>query len=154
MGKSERQNYLLAIKKRYKKARKGDKKLILNEFCAVCGYNHKYAICVLNQKKTTSKKKRKPGPKSIYHSAELLKALKKIWFVSDQMCSKRLVALLPIWLPFYQLNYGKLSEETVEQLNTISASTIDLSLLFTRKNMVNFQFVLQNHPCLLVLIHY
>ena len=132
MGKTERQKYLLAIKKRYKKARKGDKNLILNEFCAVCGYNRKYAIRVLNQKKRTIRKNQKPGPKSIYHSAELINALKKIWFVSDQMCSKRLVELLPIWLPFYQLNYGKLSDETVEKLNTISASTIDRLLKPTR----------------------
>ncbi len=113
MGKTERQNYLLAFKKRYRKARKGGKNLILNEFCAVCWYNRKYAIRVLNQKKRAVRKRLKPGPKSTYHSPELLKALKKIWFVSDQMCSKRLVALLPIWLPFYQLNHSKLSKETI-----------------------------------------
>jgi len=58
MGKTEHLNYLLAIKKRYRKARKSGKNLILNEFCAVCGYIRKYAIRVLNQKKSTVRKKR------------------------------------------------------------------------------------------------
>jgi len=125
MGKTERASYLLAIKKRYMKARKKNKNLILNEFCAVCGYNRKYAIRLLNQKKDKAKKKHKTGPKVIYQTSDLLKPLKKIWFVSEQICSKRLKALLPIWLPYYQRHYGQLSDETIEKLNKISASTID-----------------------------
>ena len=53
MGKNERISYLLAINKRYKKACKGDKKLILNE---VCGYNRKYTIRLLNKKENKLKK--------------------------------------------------------------------------------------------------
>lgn len=132
MGKTERQAYLEAIKKRYNRAKKKDKHLILNEFCAVCQYNRKYAIRVLNRKKHRQRKPLKPGPKASYDSPELLKALKKIWFVSDQVCSKRLKALLPIWLPFYQQNFTSLSETIVNKLNTISPSTIDRLLKPTR----------------------
>ena len=132
MGKTERQAYLEAIKKRYNRAKKKDKHLILNEFCAVCQYNRKYAIRVLNRKKHRQTKPLKPGPKASYDSPELLKALKKIWFVSDQVCSKRLKALLPIWLPFYQQNFTSLSETIVNKLNTISPSTIDRLLKPTR----------------------
>lgn len=132
MGKTERNSYLLAIKKRYRMAKRKAKKLILNEFCAVCGYNRKYAIRILNQKKTLTTNKCQPGPKPVYQEPELLKALKKIWFASDQMCSKRLKALLPIWLPYYQLNHDPLTEETVDKLNKISASTIDRLLKPTR----------------------
>ncbi len=132
MGKTERQAYLEAIKKRYNRAKKKDKHLILNEFCAVCQYNRKYAIHVLNRKKHRQRKPFKPGPKASYDSPELLKALKKIWFVSDQVCSKRLKALLPIWLPFYQQNFTSLSETIVNKLNTISPSTIDRLLKPTR----------------------
>ncbi|NIO22295.1 MAG: hypothetical protein GTN76_16600 [Candidatus Aenigmarchaeota archaeon] len=41
--------YLEAIYERYHKASKGSKGRILDEFCKVCGYNHKYAIWKLNR---------------------------------------------------------------------------------------------------------
>ena len=47
MVKSARREYLEAIRKRYRKARKKDKKPILDEFCANCGYHRKYAIRLL-----------------------------------------------------------------------------------------------------------
>ena len=59
-------------------------------------------------------------------------ALKRIWLVSDQMCSKRLVAAIPLWLPFYEKAYEKLSGETINQLLSISAATIDRLLASTR----------------------
>ena len=89
MGKNERQAYLKAIRLRYRRARKKIKVTILDEFCCVCGYNRKYAIRLLNQRLKT-RKKRRTGPQSVYASAELLTALKRIWFASDQMCSKKL----------------------------------------------------------------
>ena len=44
MGKSERKAYLVAIRARYQRANKPAKGLILDEFCAVCGYHRKYAL--------------------------------------------------------------------------------------------------------------
>ena len=89
MGKNERLAYLKAIRTRYRRARKKVKVTILDEFCAVCGYNRKYAIRLLNQL-GKPRKKRRPGRNPIYTSAELLTALKRIWFASDQMRSKKL----------------------------------------------------------------
>ena len=124
MGKNERQAYLKAIRSRYWRARKKTKVTILNEFCAVCGYNRKYAIRLLNQP-STPKKKRLAGRKPIYASPELLMALKRIWFASDQMCSKKLKAAIPLWLPFYETLYKALTPETQDKLLTVSAATID-----------------------------
>jgi len=39
--------YLKAIRPCYRRARKKVKVTILDEFCSVCGYNHKYAIRLL-----------------------------------------------------------------------------------------------------------
>jgi len=124
MGKNERQAYLKAIRSRYRRARKKVKVGILDEFCAVCGYHRKYAIRLLNQPVKTGKK-RPTGPKPIYASPELLTALKRIWFASDQMCSKKLKAAIPLWLPFYETVYKALSPETQDKLLSISAATID-----------------------------
>lgn len=124
MGKNERQAYLKAIRTRYRRARKRAKVAILDEFCAVCGYNRKYAIRLLNQS-GRPRKCRLPGRKSRYGSAEFLTALKRLWFASDQMCSKKLKSAIPIWLPYYETRYKALSEETQKQLLAVSAATID-----------------------------
>jgi hypothetical protein len=41
------------------------------------------------------------------------------------MCSKKLKAALPIWLPFYESEYGSLLEDVKTKLLTISPATID-----------------------------
>ena len=48
------------------------------------------------------------------------------------MCSKRLVVAIPLWLPFYEQTYEKLSSKTEKQLLSISAATIDRVLAPTR----------------------
>jgi len=50
MGITSRYEYLNGIRERYHSATKAQKKIILDEFCAVCGYNRKYAIRLLNAK--------------------------------------------------------------------------------------------------------
>jgi len=130
MGGNSRQEYLAAIRQRYSEASKEEKELILQEFCAVCGYHRKHAIRLLNRRR--KRPRGRPGRRPVYHSPELLTALKRIWLVTDQMCSKRLVAAIPLWLPFYERAYEKLSDEVRNQLLSISAATIDRLLAPTR----------------------
>ena len=130
MGKNERRAYLEAVIERYRKASKKAKATILDEFCQVCDYNRKYAIRLLNRQR--KRPKRRPGRKPVYRSAEFLTALKRIWLVTDQMCSKKLVVAIPLWLPFYEQAYEKLSDETENRLLSISAATIDRVLAPTR----------------------
>ena len=75
---------------------------------------------------------RKKGPKTkkrgcrlIYNQSYIVEPLTKIWLSTNQMCSKKLKAALPIWLPFYEAEYCQLSEEAKNKLLVISASTID-----------------------------
>jgi hypothetical protein len=96
----------------------------------VCGYHRKHAIRLLNQRKKGPGKR--SGRKPVYRSTELLRALKRIWLVTDQMCSKRLVAAMPLWLPFYEKACEKLSDEVRNKLLSISAATIDRLLAPTR----------------------
>jgi hypothetical protein len=123
MGGNSRLEYLAAIRLRYHEASRQEKTVILNEFCAVCGYHRKHALRLLNRREKRPKKR--PGRKPRYHSPKLIKALKRIWLATDQMCSKKLVAAIPLWLPFYEKNYEKLSNEIARQLQSISAATID-----------------------------
>ena len=130
MGGNSRQEYLAAILERYHQSTREEKGLILQEFCAVCGYHCKHAIRLLNRRR--KRPRGRPGRKPVYHSTELLRALKRIWLATDQMCSKKLVAAIPLWLPFYERAYEKLSDEVENQLLSISAATIDRLLAPTR----------------------
>ena len=61
----------------------------------------------------------------IYRDDGFIKALKRIWFASDQMCSKRLVEVISLWLPYYEIHFGTLTTETKKHLLTISPASID-----------------------------
>ncbi|WP_188055698.1 integrase, partial [Oryzomonas rubra] len=120
-----RQEYLEAIRSRYRRSSRKDKAAILDEFCAICGYNRKYAIRLLKKDNAVASRKRKPGPRYVYHDERLLNALKRIWFSTDQMCSKRLKAAMPLWLPFYEQEFGPLTPEIRNKLLAASSATID-----------------------------
>jgi hypothetical protein len=124
MGKDERHAYLKAIRPRYRKANKKDKGSILSEFCEVCGYNRKYAIRVLSTP-TKKKPRQKPGRKPVYSDPQLLTILKRIWMATDQMCSKKLKAALPLWLPFYEDAYEPVTTALENSLLRMSPATID-----------------------------
>jgi hypothetical protein len=124
MGKQAKRAYLEAIRGRYRKAKQADKTKILDEFCAVCGYNRKYAIRLLGRKKSTSPPRR-VGRKPKYAHPQLLEALRRIWLASDQLCGKRLKVALPLWLPHYEAEYGALASEARSGLLAVSASTLD-----------------------------
>jgi len=119
-----RREYLAAIRNRYRKASRKEKSIILGEFCATCGYNRKYAIRLL-RKKDRDPSHRKPGPAFRYDRELLLVPLKRIWFATDQMCSKKLKAALPLWLPFYEEEFAPLLPDTRQKLLDMSPATID-----------------------------
>jgi hypothetical protein len=123
MGGDSKREYLTAIRQRYRQASREEKGLILQEFCAVCRYHRKHAIRLLNQRKRGPTER--PGRKPVYRTEELLRALRRIWLATDQICSKKLVAAIPLWLPFYERSYGQLSPRTTHQLLSVSAATID-----------------------------
>ena len=98
MGQRERRAYLEAIRGRYRKANRTGKTRILDEFCAVRGYHRKYAIRPLGPQKPASTPRR-VSRKPRYDQSRLLEALRRIWLASDQLCGKRLMIALPLWLP-------------------------------------------------------
>jgi len=123
MSLAEKRVYLEAIKRRYRQASRGKKSRILDEFCAVCGYNRKYAIRIL--KKRRPKRRAKPGRKPWYDPKTILEPLQAIWLATDQMCSKRLKVAIREWLPHYEKEQGDLDDITRGQLYAISPPTID-----------------------------
>jgi len=122
MGRRSKHEYLRAIWDRYQRAGRRYKSKILDEFCAVCGYSRKYAIGLLARK--PGRRRKKPGPPRRY-DVRVFDPLKALWLATEQMCSKRLKAALPLWLPFYEAEHGALEESVRQKLLQISAATID-----------------------------
>lgn len=129
MGRKSKQEYLLAIWGRYQRVGRRFKSKILDEFCEVCGYSRKYAIGLLNGQ--PGQRRQRPGPRRRYDAA-VLEPLKYLWRKSEQMCSKRLKAALPQWLPFYEQRHGQLSPDVRTKLLQISPASIDRLLKKTR----------------------
>lgn len=133
MSPRSKREYTEAIHLRYKNATHQGKTIILDEFCATCGYHRKHAIRVLRRfKRFTKPKAKKRGKPTIYQHEAILKPLKKIWLNANLPCSKRLKVMLPIWLPGYIELFGELSPEVTSALLTISPPTIDGLLKPTR----------------------
>ena len=133
MSPRSKKEYVEAIFLRYKKASCKERTIILDEFCATCGYHRKHAIRLLRRfRRFVKPNARKRGRSPVYHRNIVLKPLKKIWLTANLPCSKRLKVILPLWLPGYVQSCGHLSSEASEALLKISASTIDRLLLPTR----------------------
>lgn len=130
MGQDKKRAYLEQIYKRYQQANRRLKGQILDEFCAVCGYHRKHAIAMLNRPLHTRRRRKKKtsrvekGRKPLYQSPEFLDALNAIWKASDYLCSKKLRAALPEWLPYYEQAHG-LTLACKKRLLSISPASID-----------------------------
>jgi hypothetical protein len=126
MSPTSKSEYFKSIYKRYQAASSSGKGRILDEFCQNCRYNRKYAIRKLNRGPLRRlKRKRRPGPRPQYDDPALKEALKAIWLTANLPCSKRLRVILPLWLPFYEAEFGALESKTLRKLARISAATID-----------------------------
>jgi hypothetical protein len=142
----ERQSVSREYAKRYQRSNKKDKSILLNEFIKLTGYRRDYASFLLrswnkkvffhnNKVKVIGdfvKRKRGSGRKSYY--LEILSELISFWELLNYPCGKRLKSslsgLVKKALYFKEM---KISLETSNKLNTISASTIDRLLIGERK---------------------
>ena len=137
MSNKARKEYLKEIRKRYPNATIEEKTMILDEFCSNCGYNRKYAIRVINSKEKPKTVWNKPGRKRKYDDPQIFNFLKKLWIATNLICSKRLKAIIPLWIEYYP---GELSENNKELLSEISAATIDRLLFKVRNRYKKFGF--------------
>lgn len=127
MSPRSKKDHLAVVARRYKKATRQEKSKILDEFCANLSFNRKYAIreiCAFlaPEKKSAGQTK---GPRSRYNDPCILKPLQQIWLAANHPCSKRLKAIIPLWLGHYQHHFGFLAEAIQKKLFSISPATID-----------------------------
>ncbi len=126
MSPRSKKEYLEAIVKRYRVSSRKIKTAMLNEFCAACHYHRKHALRLLQTfRRFTQKPPGKRGRKQVYDAELLRKPLQLIWRVANLPCSKRLKAIIPLWLRGYIETCGPISQEVAGALLRISPPTID-----------------------------
>ncbi len=112
--------YLQAIRRRYFNSTKKGKSQILDELCKITGYSRKHTIRILAEGHMTGKKN---SGRTIAYSKDARFHLKKIWHIIDRICSKKMVAVLPVWLEFYQR--PNFTVDIKQEILSMSSSTID-----------------------------
>lgn len=97
---------------------------MLSEFCEHYGYDRKYAIRLLRGARAPNIIRRSPpGPQSKYGC--IREVVEHIWKSAEQLCGKRLVQALALWLPHYERHYGKLLASQKKLVHNVSAATLD-----------------------------
>jgi len=126
MSARSRKELLEQARASYRFRGKEGRSRLLDELCALCGYERKYVIKVLGGKRPLAGERglRRGGSVPRYGPAER-EVLKAIWLCAEQPCGKRLEATVPIWLAHYEKRHGRLSALLRHNLLSISPATID-----------------------------
>jgi hypothetical protein len=93
-----RKELVAALQSRYRSATFGDRIRILDEFVALTGYHRKHAIRLLREEPGAAKGTRERN--RLYDEA-VRQALTVLWEAADQVCGKRLKALIPKLVPAF-----------------------------------------------------
>jgi hypothetical protein len=144
---SARQSIIKKMALEYKRAGKKQKGMILANVIELTEYNRKYAITILNGysrivyatlngktvKYRAQGKKQKRKRKKIYDTA-VFEALKKLWYIFDCICGKRLVYMIRTMLISLMLEKEIVCTDIVrDKLLSISACQADRMLSSERK---------------------
>jgi len=136
------------IARRYQKARKREKSKILDEFVELTGYNRKYGSWLLRNWGrevvvwTGSKrivfigdiKKQKKRQGKRFYDKEVEEVLKKIWYILDFICGRRLADYMEEILPkLEKCGEIEINPEVRKKLLKISGRTIDRILKEEKK---------------------
>jgi hypothetical protein len=127
MSCTSRREYLRRIYPRYQRAGCAEKQRILDEFCATCEYNRKYAIRMLNGPPPAERRTRKRRRRGVTYGSRAISILRAVWEAADYPWSVRLKALLPEWMPWIRRRF-RLGPKLEEKLLQISARSIDQRL--------------------------
>jgi hypothetical protein len=141
----ERKKATAVVAVRYQRVRKKEKGVILDEFTELTGYGRRYASYVLRShsrrvriNETTVMRgdirKRIQRKKPVVYDGEVLEALKKIWYIMDCICGKRLAPVLrEVVRRLERFCEIRLSKEVRQKLYRISPASIDRLLAKERK---------------------
>lgn len=125
----------------YRKASKTDRSRILDEVMTTTGMGRSTARRMLTGTRLPDPAeqidKRRLRPKTYSDASREL--LEHVWALMGMPCGKYLVVMLPMWLPLLEqagdLDYPFATPAAIEQLESMSAATIDRHLAPARQSM-------------------
>jgi hypothetical protein len=142
---TERQKATAVTADRYRKARKKEKRGILDEFTKLTGYGRRYASYVLRSHGRKVRineryviqgdaRKRARRQKSKIYDEAVGDALTKIWYILDCICGKRLASILrEVIRRLERFNEIRLTDDVREKLFKISPASVDRLLAKERR---------------------
>src|SRR5271165_781816 len=125
MNSTTRSQVLEKLRRRYQTAGAEHKRKLIDQAVQLLGYHRKSAIRSLRAPAVG------PGPVLVtgrpvsYEPSLLVPWLRPIWHATDYACGRRLVAMLPEWVPAFEQHERRLPEEVREKLLSASGRTLD-----------------------------
>lgn len=125
MSQQTRKEVLAKLRRRYRSAGAVHKHKLLNQAQELLGYHRKAAIRALRAPEVTRVPRIITGRPVMYEPGLLQRWLRPIWVATDYACGRRLVAMLPEWIPAYEQHERRMPEEAREKLLSASGRTLD-----------------------------
>src|SRR5882762_1557345 len=125
MSQTTRAEILKKLRRRYESAGQEHKRKLLDQAQELLGYHRKAAIRALRAPTVERGPRIITGRPVTYEPGRLLPWLRPIWQAADYACGRRLVAMLPEWVPAYEQHERRLPGEVRDKLLTISGRTLD-----------------------------
>jgi hypothetical protein len=125
MSQRTRTEVLEKLRRRYENAGAEHKRKLIDQAVQLLGYHRKAAIRALRRAAV------KRGPliltgRPVEYAPSLLEPwLRPIWQATDYACGRRLVAMLPEWIPAYEQHEKRMPGEVREKLLLASGRTLD-----------------------------
>jgi len=127
LSMAERRAITKEMATRYARATKKQRGLMLDELCALTGYNRSYAARLLRERArcpAPPARRRRLRPRT--YTSELLPALRKVWATLDRVCGKRLAAVMEPTIEALERHAEiSLTAEQRELLCAASPATLD-----------------------------
>jgi hypothetical protein len=125
MSQPTRIEVLEKLRRRYQSAGLEHKRQLLDQAQGLLGYHRKSAIRALRAVEVARRPRTVPGRPRDYDPAQLLPYLRPIWQATDYACGRRLVAMLPEWVPAYEEHERRVPGAVREKLLSASGRTLD-----------------------------
>jgi hypothetical protein len=125
MIQSTRMQVLEKLRRRYENAGLEHKGKLLDQAVQLLGYHRKAAIRALRRPQVVRGPLILAGRPVKYEPALLVPWLRPIWQATDYACGRRLVAMLPEWIPAYEQHERRMPGEVREKLLLASGRTLD-----------------------------
>ena len=125
MSQKTREEVLLKLRRRYRSAGAEHKRKLLDQAQELLNYHRKSAIRALRAEPVPRAPCVITGRPVSYEPELLVPWLRPIWQATDYACGRRLVAMLPEWIPAYEQHERRMPSEVREKLLAASGRTLD-----------------------------